>query len=110
MEAKLYSMARDKERINKGWGIKYIDNKPFLILREEYWGESKKFKLNEEGYVYQINASDYKKNPYNDTEYIIQRDIIINPDDIIIINFDDIKSNIIYKNREDWYKFFNIHL
>lgn len=106
MEAMLYSMARDKEKINKGWSI----YKSYLFLVKEHWDEKswkdtpveKRYKLNNKGYLHSVNCSKYKceQNPYLKTEYIVKNNII--PDEITTITFDDIKDNIIYISKNDF--------
>jgi hypothetical protein len=106
MEAMLYSLVRDKERINKGWGIKRIDNKSFLILRNDLFYS--KYKLNNVGYLheYETNIETVEQNPMNSHEYIIKNDII--PTNILDIYFDKIKDNIKYVTRDEFYKIFSL--
>jgi len=97
-EAMLYSMTRDKERINKGWGV--ING--ILYLRSDLWtGDNPKFKLNTIGYLYEVITNDAEKNPYNETEYIVKHDIQV--DKVIGINADMIKEYIKYVSRDDFY-------
>lgn len=98
MEAMLYALARDKERINKGWGIK--DDK--LILRKDLWPD--KYKLNEVGYVHEYKSDEREQNPYNSHEYIIKKEIV--PDKIIEVTYEDIKNNIKYVSRAEFYELF----
>jgi hypothetical protein len=99
-EAMLYSIARDKEKFNKGFGIK----NNYLILREDLFPS--KYKLNEIGYLYEYDAdpSEINYNPFNLHEYIIKKDII--PNKITEIKTVDIIDNIKYVLREDFYKIF----
>jgi hypothetical protein len=106
IQAMLYSIARDKKRINKGWSI----YKSYLFLVKEHWDEKywnntpieKRYKLNNKGYLYFVNCSKYKceQNPYLETEYIIKNNII--PDKIITVTINDIKNNIIYITKNDF--------
>lgn len=107
MEAKLYSMARDPERKNKGFGIKRIDNVPYLILMSELWKEEPiKYKLNDIGYVYVYKTAEYEQNPNPgyETEYIVKFDVV--PNKIITISYDDIANNIKYYKKDEMYKLF----
>src|SRR5690349_587986 len=88
MEACLYSIARDKEKNNRSWGVKYIRNQPFLILKSEKWkGINKKYTLNKIGYVYEYKAIKYAQNKKigRETEHRIDKDKII-PNIIYFIN------------------------
>lgn len=96
MEAMLYSMPRDKKRINKGWGIK----EGILYLRKDKWHKDG-YKLNEIGYVHCFKGYKSEQNPYNKSEYIIKRKI--KPFEIKEIKFDDIKNNIKYVSRDELY-------
>jgi hypothetical protein len=96
MDVMLYSMARDKERVNKGWAIK----DGILYLREDKWNKDG-YKLNEIGYVHCFTGYKSEQNPYNKSEYIIKRKI--KPFEIKEITFDDIKNNIKYISREEFY-------
>lgn len=97
IEAMLYSIARDKERINKGWGV--ING--ILYLRSDLWtGDEPKFKLNKIGYLHEITTDDAEKNPYNETEYIVKHNI--KPDKITEIEFDMIKQYIKYVTKEEF--------
>ncbi len=96
-EAMLYSMARDKERINKGWGV--ING--ILYLRSDLWtGDNPVFKLNTIGYLYEVITNDAEKNPYNETEYIIKHNIKV--DNVTEIHIDMIKDYIKYVSREEF--------
>jgi hypothetical protein len=103
MEAKLYSIARDKERKNKGWSIR--NNNLYLVeelWNEEIWKITVKdlgkplYELNEIGYLHIINTNNYEQNPNNLSEYIVKEPICIDDNNIIEIRQDDIKDNIIY--------------
>jgi len=109
IEAKLYSLARDKERKNKGWGIK----KGYLYLRKERWlekfMESDKplYRLNDIGYLYIIKLNkvpDYEINPNNVNEYIIKR--IVKPDSIEKVYYKNVKNRIKYVSKEEMDKIF----
>ena len=109
IEAKLYSLARDKERINKGWGIK----NGYLYLRKERWLEKfmepdkPLYRLNDVGYLYIINLNkvpDYEINPNNMNEYIIKR--IVKPDSIEKVYYNNVKNRIKYVSKEEMDKIF----
>ena len=109
IEAKLYSLARDKERKNKGWGIK----NGYLYLRKERWLEKfmepdkPLYRLNDVGYLYIINMNkvpDYEINPNNMNEYIIKR--IVKPDSIEKVYYNDVKNRIKYVSKEEMDKIF----
>ena len=109
IEAKLYSLARDKERQNKGWGIK----NGFLYLRKERWLEKfmepdkPLYRLNEVGYLYIIKMNkvpDYEINPNNMNEYIIKR--IVKPDSIEKVYYKNVKNRIKYVSKEEMDKIF----
>ncbi len=97
IEAMLYSIARDKERINKGWGV--IDG--ILYLRKDLWtGDNPKYKLNDIGYLYEIITDDAEQNPYNETEYIVKHNIKV--DNITEITIDIIQPYIKYVSKEEF--------
>jgi len=109
IEAKLYSLARDKERKNKSWGIK----NGYLYLRKERWLEKfmepdkPLYRLNDIGYLYIINLNtvpDYEINPHNMNEYIIKR--IVKPDSIEKVYYNDVKNRIKYVSKEEMDKIF----
>ena len=109
IEAKLYSLARDKERKNKGWGIK----NGYLYLRKERWLEKfmepdkPLYQLNGVGYLYIINMDtvpDYEINPNNSSEYIIKR--IVKPDSIEKVYYKNVKNRIKYVSKEEMDKIF----
>ena len=109
IEAKLYSIARDKERINKGWGIK----NGYLYLRKERWLEKfmepdkPLYRLNDVGYLYIIKMNkvpDYEINPNNMNEYIIKR--IVKPDSIEKVYYKNVKNRIKYVSKEEMDKIF----
>jgi hypothetical protein len=109
IEAKLYSLARDKERKNKGWGIKNC----YLYLRKERWlenfmePEKPLYRLNDIGYLYIINMNkvpDYEINPHNMNEYIIKN--IVKPDRIEKVYYNDVKNRIKYVSKEEMDKIF----
>jgi len=97
VEAMLYSMARDKERINKGWGV--ING--ILYLRSDLWiGDKPTFKLNKIGYLHEIITEDAEKNPYNETEYIVKHNI--KPNKVTEIDFNMIQQYIKYVTKEEF--------
>jgi len=109
IEAKLYSLARDKERKNKSWGIK----NGYLYLRKERWLEKfmepdkPLYRLNDIGYLYIINLNtvpDYEINPHNMNEYIIKR--IVKPDSIEKVYYKNVKNRIKYVSKEEMDKIF----
>jgi hypothetical protein len=96
IEAALYSIARDKERNNKSWGVKWLNKKPYLILKKERWtGKEKKYTLNKIGYVYEYDTENYIQNPDKNrkSEYKINKKKIV-PDLIHIVEYKDIKKHI----------------
>jgi len=101
IESQLYSLARDKERINKGWGIK----NGFLYLRKDRWlkknnnSDKPLYMLNDVGYLYIVNNNNYSQNPHNLNEYISKKSIKI--DKIKVIYYDDIKKYIKYVSKEE---------
>ena len=111
MEAMLYSMARDKERKNGGWGITRIKNEPYLTLLKDKWNTENLNKINTEnlnklneiGYVHIYKTTEYEQNPDYKYEYIVKHDVI--PDKIIEVRYDDIKDNIIYIDRNEINKY-----
>jgi len=113
IEAALYSIARDKERKNKGWGIKngilYLRNDLFEPLNKSLQNSNElifKYKLNEYGYVYIItNTKDAIKNPSLENEYVILHDVI--PKYKVKINPQDYEKYIVYLNRNKYNKIFN---
>ena len=94
-------MARDKERINKGFGIK----NGILYLRKDRW--LKEFNepgkplhtLNDRGYLYTINTNNYEQNPNIPTEFIIKQPI--KPDTREEITHHDITDRIKYVTKEE---------
>ena len=113
LEAVLYSLARDIKRENKGWGLKFINNKIYLLLRKDKWfGNKPTYKLNKKGYVYtyEDKNNDAEQNPDKDrkTEFIIKKNV--SPDKKIIVTIEDVpKNRIKYLDRNDWYEAFNIN-
>ncbi len=103
-EAKLYSIARDKARLNKGWGIRAGK----LILRKDKWHPEGPNRLNKVGYLYCVNTADYQKNPYPDAphEYIIKHNVV--PDKIIKVDQISVSDKIIYLDKPEYDKFWNI--
>ncbi len=109
IEAKLYSLARDKERINKGWGVK----NGYLYLRKDRWlekfmePEKPLYRLNDVGYLYIINLNnvlEYEINPNNNNEYIIKN--IVKPDRIEKVYYNNVKNRIKYVSKEEMDKIF----
>ena len=94
-------MARDKERINKGFGIK----NGILYLRKDRWlkefNEAGKplHKLNDRGYLYTINSDNYEQNPNIPTEHIIKQPV--KPDTREEITHHDITDHIKYVTKEE---------
>jgi hypothetical protein len=106
LEAALYSLARDKERKNKGWAIK----NNFLYLVEDFWLEEFRednkpfYQLNSVGYLHTIKTNNYEQNPYNSEEYIVKNPILVYK--IKQIYKSTIKNNIIYISLIDFRKKF----
>jgi hypothetical protein len=100
IEAMLYSIARDKERNNKGWGI--IDG--ILYLRIDLWtGDEPTFKLNNIGYLHEIITDDAEQNPHNKTEYIVKHEIKVdNITEVKINKINIIKDYIKYVTRDEF--------
>ena len=100
-ESALYAMARDKERINKGFGIK----NGILYLRKDRWlkefNEAGKplHTLNDRGYLYTINTNNYDQNPNIPTEFIIKHPV--KPDTREEITPHDITDHIKYVTKEE---------
>ncbi len=107
-EAALYALARNKESTNRSWGVKFIDKKPFLILKKEKWsGPDQKYKLNDVGYVYEVNCKAVK-NPDKErrTEHRIDKDNI-RPLCIHVVTPHSIKKSIKYVCSKDWDSFWS---
>ncbi len=101
MEAMLYSLARDKERNNKGWGLK--GGKLYLV--EEHWvGPTKKYSLNDIGYLHIIQTDKAEQNPYNPEEFIVKSSI--SPVKIEEITYEMVKENVIILPKEEYKKIF----
>jgi hypothetical protein len=70
LEAQLYSLARDTERKNKGWGI----HDGVLHLRRDLWtGPSPKYQLNPKGYLHVftgLKEDNVRQNPDLLTEWV----------------------------------------
>lgn len=107
IEAQLYSLARDTERNNKSWGI--YNGKLFLAKENwdsKHWNNTpmnKRFKLNNEGYLYIINKNNYNsyKNPYYRYEYIILN-TDVKPYKIVKVKLNkSLEKNIIYVDKID---------
>jgi hypothetical protein len=100
--AKIYAIARDNERINKGWAVK--DGK--LYLRKDLWKNSKKYRLNDKGYVYIFtDINNAIQNPVETYEYKVLHSLV--PSSIIEVSKDDIKDLIVYLSKEDMNKLFS---
>lgn len=95
--AQLYAIARDIERKNKGWAVRGET----LFLREDlYTGESPKYKLNEEGYLYIFMNVDAEKNPDPAEEHEYKVNHKIKPTLVETVKKEDIEAHIVYKPRE----------
>jgi hypothetical protein len=103
--AKLYAIARDKERLNKGFGIK----NDILYLRKDRWleefNEGKPLhKLNDLGYLYTIKSNKHEQNPNIPSEYVIKHKV--KPISREVITPNDIVKNIKYVTKEEMNKIF----
>jgi len=97
IEATLYSLARDVKRLNKSWAIKYKNDTPYLILRNDKWPS--KYQLNEIGYLHIIDINDYEQSPYNKHEYIVKH--CVKPSEIIKIT-KQLEQYIIYISKDEF--------
>jgi len=104
MHAKLYAIARDPDRNNRGWAVvpyPEIDSEFNLLLNKN----NSTNKLNDIGYLHiiEINKSDkdleQHPEPNRKTEYVIKRNVI--PNSIITVTKDDIQDNIIYLSGDE---------
>jgi len=103
--ANLYAIARDKERLNKGFGIK----DGILYLRKDRWleefNEGKPLhKLNDLGYLYTIKSNKHEQNPNIPSEYVIKHKV--KPISREVITPNDIEKNIKYVTKEEMNKIF----
>jgi len=106
MEAMLYSLARDLERVNKGWGI----HNGILYLRVDRWtGETPQYKLNDVGYLYTFTFSsdpeknEYEQNPYLSSEYIVKHSLPIKKKNVEKVRLTkEVKKHIRYITKEEF--------
>ena len=102
IEASLYSLARDKERKNKAWGLIRKRGSAYLLLREKKWkGEEGKYSLNEVGYLHVCRCDDSEVNPTNSHEFIVKR--AVTPDRVEEVRLDDrLRRRIRYLDEAAW--------
>ena len=112
IEASIYAIARDIERNNKSWGVAYIKNSPFLILKKEKWhGSQAKYALNKIGYVYEFNFASKTRiyqnpNPDRVTEWRINKKNII-PTKIHVVLLKHVKKYILYLSEAEYNLFWS---
>lgn len=98
-QAALYSLARNKERKSKGWGIKGDQ----LYLRNNLWqGPTAKYTLNPVGYRHTIkNTKNAVQNPELPTEWVIPHAVHVNSVNAVKPN--NYADRIHYVTRDELY-------
>ena len=104
-EAKLYALARDAARVNKGWGLTRHNGKAYLFLRADKWqGERGIYRLNDVGYVHCVLSREALQNPDNEHEWAILRRIV--PDRVVEVRPSAaLMKRVRFLNREEWEAF-----
>lgn len=106
-EAVIYALTRNKENTNKSWGVAWLKDKPYLICKKEKWkGPEPKYKLNDHGYVYELDARGIQNpDPAHKSEHRIDKDSV-SPKIIYRVTDKDIKNRK-YVPEAQWEKFWS---